>query len=141
MADDPPRGPEVPPHEDLFRCIFLAQWWDPTDDYVSAAIFGFPKFSAFIASMTTEAAVLARFPAGSGMLMFNAGTARALGFDSRHEPEQGEESHANVYRTKQKKQTRQLLQADTTRVTVRPDVERLCAATGLQQEPIDPHGD
>jgi hypothetical protein len=130
MADQPSRGPEVPGHEDLLRTIVRPEWWDPDEQHLSSGIFGFPKFSAYIASMTSEDAVLGRFPAGCGMVQFNCGTARDLGFDARHEPEQGEQSHANIYcghtGNKRKKQARALVEAAT--VTRLPDLEKLRAA-------------
>lgn len=130
MADEPSRGPEVPPHEDLLRCIFRPEFWDPDGDYVSPAIFGFDKFSAFIASLTSELGVLQRFPEGCGMLKFNSGVARQLGFDARHEPENSVDAHANVYRTRRKGQARRLMEAETTAVTVKPDIDRLRASSG-----------
>ena len=57
MADASSRGPEVPAHEDLFRAITVAEWWDPQSRHLSSGIFGFPKFSASIASMTTVGGV------------------------------------------------------------------------------------
>ena len=130
MTNESSRGPEVPPHEDLLRVILHPYWWDPKDCHVSSAIFGFPKFSAFIASMTTEEALLKRFRSGSGMLKFNCGVARRHGFDAHHEPEQDDNAHANVYRiNKSKKHARELLRETSTIITVKPDIERLRGLT------------
>ena len=130
MADQPSRGPEVPGHEDLLRSIVRPEWWDSDEQHLSSGIFGFPKFSTYIASMISEDAVLERFPAGSGMVHFNCCTARELGFDARHEPEHGDQAHANVYcemsGNKRKKRARALVEAAT--VTREPDVEKLRAA-------------
>ena len=38
-----------------------------------------------------------RWDGGNGVVAFNAGEARSLGFSAHHEPEDGNEAHANVY--------------------------------------------
>lgn len=118
-------SPPVAAAEDLLRGIVVPEWWDPEQGVVSSAIFGFPKFSAYVASMKSSAALLEQLPDGSGVLKFNCGEARDLNFDALHEPEGGDESHANVYRTRKKKQARKLLQASGTEVVVKPDHQRL----------------
>lgn len=128
MADVEPRGPAVPSDESLLRGIRVPEWWDQQDEYVSPAIFGFPKFSSDIESMTTQDAALGRLPDGSGILRFNSGVARQLQFDAHHEPELGNDAHANVYRTRRKKQARRLLDSESTMVIVKPDIEKLRAS-------------
>jgi hypothetical protein len=126
MAESP-RGTEVPADEDLLRGIVHPDWWDAESKHVSSAIFAFPKFSAFVASMSDEDELLSRFRRGTGMVRFNCGVARALGFNACHEPEQGNEAHANVYcdlpSSKRKKQARLLVEA--AQVTREPDAEAL----------------
>lgn len=121
------RGPQVSADEALFRGIVRPEWWDPEDGHLSSGIFGFPKFSAYIESMTDEDTLLRRFPEGSGLVEFNCGTARKLGFDARQEPEHGDEAHANIYcelsSNKRKKHARKLVEAST--VTKKPDIEKL----------------
>ena len=114
MSVDSSRGPEVPAHEDLLRGIICANWWDAEEKHLSSAIFGFEKFSAYIESMTSVSAQAAQLRAGSGMIRFSCGAARALAFDARHEPEGGDESHSNVYcdlnSRQRKKRARSLVQ-------------------------------
>lgn len=130
MSDASSRGPEVPAHEDLYRGIIHPDWWDPEDGHLSSGIYGFPKFSAYIASLTSKEACLEPFPDGSGLIKFNSGAARELGFDACHEPEDGEEAHSNVYcdlkSGKRKKQARKLIEATT--IVVEPDNETLRAS-------------
>ena len=139
MTDESARGPQVQSHEELLRAIVRPEWWNVVEDRPSSAVFSFPKFSAFIESKTTEdhptrklPVGSGQFPDGSGLLRFNSGTARELDFDARHEPEGGDDSHANVYcdlnSNQRKKRIRKFLEAPTTSVVVAPDVERLRAS-------------
>lgn len=131
MTDEPSRGPEVPPHEDLLRVIMHPHWWNEEEQRPSSALFAFAKFSAYIASLTAPDHPVrqlphdsGRFPAGSGVLTFQSGEARALGYDARHEPENGDNSHAHVYcemnAKQRKKNFQRLLASPNTRVVVKP---------------------
>lgn len=95
MADP---GPPVPAEDILHRVIVpaAAAVWFP-NGVLSSAAFSFPVFSADIARLSTVGQTLARWPAGSAVAAFNCGEARAIGFDARHEPEHGNDAHANVY--------------------------------------------
>jgi hypothetical protein len=103
MADDmsepvPSRGPPVPDEDTLYRVIVptAAAVWFP-GGILSSAAFSHPVFSTDIARLTTPEQTLTRWPVGSGIVAFNAGKARVIGFDARHEPEHGNDSHANIY--------------------------------------------
>jgi hypothetical protein len=99
MAGAPaPHGPPVPDEDTLYRVIVpaAAAVWFP-GGVLSSAAFSHPVFSADIARLTTPDQTLSRWPAGSGIVAFNCGAARAIGFDARHEPEDGNGAHANVY--------------------------------------------
>jgi hypothetical protein len=78
----------------------------------SSAIFHHPQFSADIASLTSLVEMQARWPEGTGIVSFLCSIARQLDFDARHEPENGNNAHANVYSdvpsNKRKRQARQL---------------------------------
>lgn len=95
MAD---RGPPVPDADTLHRVITpaAAAVWFPNGVLSSAAL-SFPVFSADIARLSPTEQTLARWPPGSGIVAFLCGQARQLGFDARHEPELGNDAHANVY--------------------------------------------
>lgn len=85
--------------------------WFP-NGVLSSTAFSYPVFSADVASLSSVQETLARWPDGSGIVGFNSGQARQLGFDARHEPEHGNSSHANVYCThpnnERKRRARQL---------------------------------
>ncbi len=127
MANAPQRGPEVSGQEALLRGIFHPNWWDPDSKCLSSGVFGFPKFSAFVESLTDTYDLLQSFPDGSGTIRFNAGAARELGFDARHEPEEGNDAHANVYcdlsSSQRKKRARKLVEAS--QLIAAPDNEKL----------------
>lgn len=97
MATDA-RGPAVPDTDTLYRVILpkAAAVWFP-DGVLSSAAFNYPVFSTDAASLSTAEQTLARWEPGSIVIAFNCGEARALGFDARFEPEQGNDAHANVY--------------------------------------------
>jgi hypothetical protein len=129
MPDESSHGPPVADDEHLLRGILRAEWWDSESGHLSSAIFGFPRFSAFIASMRSEEELLQRFRPGSGIVRFHCGTARLLGFDARHEPEQGDDAHANVYcnlkSSQRKRHARMLVEsAQVTRVPERDLLDR-----------------
>jgi len=93
-------GPEVPASETLSRAVTSPNWWVATENRVSSAAFAFPVFSVDMASLATPDQTLSRFRIGSGLVQFNAGDARHLGFDARQEIDaQFSENlaHANVY--------------------------------------------
>jgi len=97
---EPPRerGPKVPDDERLYRAILPAAVpvWLPAGK-PSSAIFHHPQFSTDIASKTTPAELTTRWPEGTAFTAFSCGTARTLGFSAHHEPEHGNDAHANVY--------------------------------------------
>lgn len=120
MPDAPERGPEVPPHEELYRLITTPDWWVADEQRPSSAAFKEPKFSVNVASLTTIAETVAQLhqllgrPAG-GVVAFNCGRARQLGFDARHEADEQfpqNAAHAHVYysgnSTRRKKDARRL---------------------------------
>lgn len=105
MSSVAPHGPPVPPHEDLYRMITTSDWWVSAEHRPSSAAFDEPKFSVNIASLTTveetvqQLSVVLQRPKG-GVVAFNCGRARQLGFDARREadddyPENG--AHAHMY--------------------------------------------
>jgi len=104
MSDSSPteRGPAVPDHEDLYRGITTADWWVSEENRPSSAAFRVdPPFSVDIVSLAgSPEFTLAHLPPGAGLVQFNSGKARSLGFDARHEldPEHPENpAHAHVY--------------------------------------------
>ncbi len=129
MADDvtdptDSRGPPVPDEDTLYRVIVptAAAVWFP-NGVLSSAAFSHPVFSTDIARLSTPEQTLARWPAGSGIVAFNSGRARALGFDARYEPEHGNDAHANVYcdspTKERKRRARQLAEMCVTIVVPR----------------------
>jgi hypothetical protein len=110
---DATRGPAVPDDDTLWRVIVpAAAAVRFPNGVLSSAAFSFPVFSADIARLTTEDQALARWPTGSGIVAFDCGAARQVGFDARHEPEHGNAAHANVYsdfsNSERKRRARQL---------------------------------
>jgi hypothetical protein len=85
--------------------ITTPDWWVPDQRRPSSAAFDVPKFSVNIASLTSVeetvrqlAVDLAR--AKGGVVAFNCGRARQLGFDARHELDENfpqNVAHAHVY--------------------------------------------
>lgn len=126
MISESGRGPEVDASENLFRAILYPQWWARQRNRPSSAAFDDEVFSVDIASRTTSAETLSRFRAGSGLVQFNCGEARKLGFDTRDEPDPQypqNVAHAHVYfdgtRSQRKKRARQL--ADACEILEEPD--------------------
>jgi hypothetical protein len=115
MNDPPARGPEVAATEDLYRGITHPGWWIADEGRISSAAFSFPTFSVDVASLAgTPSHTLAHLPAGSGLVVFNCGHARALSFDARQEidPEHPEnQAHAHVYCDLPNKQRKKKAQA------------------------------
>ncbi|HEY4761957.1 MAG TPA: hypothetical protein VIH42_15375 [Thermoguttaceae bacterium] len=108
MSEVDARGPQVDPYEDLYRAIHVSDWWDQSFNppRVRSSAFSFSKpFSVNIASIIgLEGAIrhmieILGKPQG-GIVSFNCGNARTLGFDARHEPDPNypdNKAHANVY--------------------------------------------
>jgi hypothetical protein len=108
MPDIDPQGQPVDPSESLFRALDVPDWWDLSVDPPRARSFAFKvnsPFSVNVASMIgLEGAVrhlnkVLQCPEG-GIVSFNCGQARSVGFDARHEldPQFPEiKAHANVY--------------------------------------------
>lgn len=113
-----PHGPHVPDGDDLYRVITNSNWWKTDTDSPSSAAFSYPVFSADIASKSSPKKTLCRFQPGSGLVRFNCGEARVIGFDPREEPDPRcpeNLAHANVYTeagsSQRKKKARKLAQA------------------------------
>jgi hypothetical protein len=127
MSNSDARGPQVDASEDLYRCITTRDWWVADAGRPSSAAFDEPKFSVNLASLATVEETARQLreelkkPAG-GIVSFNCGRARSLGFDAREEIDEafpGNLAHAHVYyeggRSRRKKNARRLAQE---RVTV-----------------------
>lgn len=108
MSDADSRGPQVAPAEDLYRAIHVPDWWDRSVDPPRVRSFAFKVASPFSVNVASQIGLdgavrhlheVLCCPWG-GIVRFNAGTARSLGFDARHEldPEYPEnKAHAHVY--------------------------------------------
>ena len=94
-------GQEVDTKEDLYRCLTTMDWWVAEEGTPSSAAFKQPEFSTDVVSLAgSPEYTLSRFPAGCGLILFNYGDAKGLGFAARLEldPEFPEnKAHANVY--------------------------------------------
>jgi hypothetical protein len=94
-------GPEVDIAEFLNRCLTTSDWWVAEENRPSSAAFKQPDFSTDIQSIAkTVEYTLGRFPAGCGLVSFNYGDAKLVGFIARQEadPEYPDnQAHANVY--------------------------------------------
>ncbi len=94
-------GPEVEAKEDLYRCLTTPDWWVAEEKRPSSAAFKQPDFSTDVASIAgSPEYTLGRFRKGCGLVVFNYGDAKAIGFIARLEtdPEFPEnKAHANVY--------------------------------------------
>ncbi len=101
MNPSPTPGPEVDVIEDLYRCITTPAWWVAEENRPSSAAFKQPDFSTDIVSIArTPEHTLSRFPAGCGLVFFNYGDAKAIGFLARKEvdPQHPDNlAHGNVY--------------------------------------------
>jgi hypothetical protein len=101
MSQPATPGPEVDVQEDLYRCITTPAWWVPEENRPSSAAFKQPDFSTDMVSIArTPTYTLSRFPPGCGLVLFNYGDAKAIGFLARREmdPAHPENlAHANVY--------------------------------------------
>jgi len=97
------RGPAVEPNEALYRFVTAPSFWVAAENRPSSSLFDAPpRVSVNIASLTTIVRCRAQLsselarPEG-GMVSFNCGQARQLGFDARHEPENDNQAHAHLY--------------------------------------------
>jgi hypothetical protein len=127
MSEGTSPGPEVDPKEDLYRCLTTPAWWVPEEKRPSSAAFRHPSFSADVVSMTdSPRSTLSRFAAGCGLVQFNYGNAKRLGFVARHEKDPefpDNEAHANVYSSphaNKRKAMAQKLAQDYCTVVVEP---------------------
>jgi hypothetical protein len=115
-----PLGPTVADHEKLYRFITTPDWWVADEKRPSSAAFAHPLYSVNIASLITLEDSLDQLhedlgcPNG-GIVSFQCGHARTLGFDARHERDEqfpDNEAHAHVYchaeRNQRKKKARAL---------------------------------
>lgn len=129
-AEGDARGPQVDAKEDLYRMITTKTWWVADAGRPSSAAFDEPKFSVNVASRTTVDETIQQLtdvlskPNG-GLVVFNCGEARELGFDARLELDEQypkNTAHAHVYYegsgNSRKKNARQL--AKQCRVAVAP---------------------
>lgn len=108
MSDVNLRGPRVAPHEELYRTIHVSDWWDLSTNppRVRSSAFNFSRpFSVHIASIIGLDSVIRHMieilnsPQG-GIVSFQCGEARSLGFDACREPDPNYPdniAHSNVY--------------------------------------------
>ncbi len=130
LSESPtPKGPSGPPvgdNEELYRCITVARWWVEEEDRPSSLAFKFPCFSVDVAAISgSPEATLARFRAGTGLVVFSCQVAKQLGCDVRLEADErypDNKAHAHVYMPvasgKRKTAARKLV--DASRVLRRP---------------------
>lgn len=103
MGDADRRGPQVRPEETLHQFITVRSFWVAKENRPSSALFDNPpRVSVNIASLTTIDKCRRQLrkdlgKPGGGMVSYNCGEARELGFDARHEPERGNQAHAHLY--------------------------------------------
>jgi hypothetical protein len=90
MPDADGRDPQVNAAEDLYRMITTPDWWVADKRRPSSAAFDVPKFFVNVASRTSIEETTRQLrealnrPKG-GIVAFNCGRARDLGFDARME--------------------------------------------------------
>ena len=103
MVDADNRGPQVPADETLYRFVTVSSFWVTKQNRPSSSLFDDPPHvSVNIASLTTVDECRRQLrddlnkPDG-GMVSFNCGEARGLGFDARHEPEPENPAHGHLY--------------------------------------------
>jgi len=96
-----PQGPAVDSAEHLYRGITSINWWVSEEQRPSSAAFRHAEFSVDIASLAgSPQHTLSHLTPGSGVVSFNCGQARQLGFDAHQEPDPNHpdnHAHANVY--------------------------------------------
>jgi hypothetical protein len=97
------KGAEVAPGEELYRFVTVPSFWVASENRPSSSLFDDPpRVSVNVASLTTIEKCKAQLAGelespNGGMVSFNCGHARALGFDARHEPENDNPAHAHLY--------------------------------------------
>ena len=108
MSNADVRGPQVAPHEELYRALYYSGWWDLSVAPPRVSSFAFKvetPFSVNIASIIGLVGAIRHMieilnrPQG-GIVSFQCGNARSLGFDARQEPDPKypeNTAHANVY--------------------------------------------
>lgn len=122
MLEADARGPQVDADEALYRLITTPDWWVAEQKRPSSAAFDEPKFSVNVASLSTVEETRQQLhdnlkrPEG-GIVSFQCGRARELGFDARLERDEAfpnNKAHAHVYydgtRNSRKKNARRLAQ-------------------------------
>jgi hypothetical protein len=96
-----PHGPAVADHEDLYRGITTPDWWVEEEKRPSSAAFRHPDFSTDVVALAgSPAFTLGHLPTNSGLIQFNSGAARGIGFNAHLEPDPEHpenHAHANVY--------------------------------------------
>jgi hypothetical protein len=94
-------GPEVADHDDVYRGITTPSWWVAEEGRPSSAAFRHPRFSVDVVSLAgSPEHTLSHLPVGSGLVSFNCGAARQIGFVTRLERDAmhpDNSAHANVY--------------------------------------------
>jgi hypothetical protein len=94
-------GQEVDIGENLYRCITTMDWWVPEENRPSSAAFKQPNFSTDVVSIAgSPEYTLRRFPQGCGLVSFNYGDAKVIGYSARLEVDPDfpdNRAHANVY--------------------------------------------
>jgi hypothetical protein len=84
MPGTNPVGTEVDGADFLYRAITTADWWVEDENRPSTAVFNAREFCADVESLAGDhQATLSRHKPGCGIVRFNAGVARALGFCAR----------------------------------------------------------
>lgn len=124
-ADDS-RGPRIPGADTLLRVVMpgAATAWIKPDGKPSSAMCNHPVFSVDVERLSSVEETLSRWLVGSGIISFIAADARTFGFDAHFHPENGNDSHANVYSdyegNARKRQARALAERATVRVRPTP---------------------
>ncbi len=103
MDHEAEKGPEVAPGEDLYRFVTVRSFWVVPENRPSSSLFDDPpRVSVNVASLISiekcKTQLMNDFASpNGGMVSFNCGQARQLGFDARHEPEKDNPAHAHLY--------------------------------------------
>ncbi len=116
--------------EELYRFVTVPSFWVVRENRPSSSLFDDPpRVSVNVASLTSVEKCKAQLindlasPNG-GMVSFNCGRARQLGFDARYEPGENNPAHAHLYcdaaaRPKERKKNAQRL-ARLCRIVIQP---------------------
>ncbi|MBV8313584.1 MAG: hypothetical protein JOZ53_01360 [Planctomycetaceae bacterium] len=100
MSDGTALGPLLNDAENVYRAILYPHWWVEEEGRPSSAAFDEEIFSVDVKSRTTPGETAARFRNVNRLVEFNCGQARAIGFETRDEPDQNQPdniAHAHVY--------------------------------------------